>query len=217
MARLSRPGRTAVDEPPADAKQRSLIVAGEHLAERATPRHPRIARAGEGHGRCCPHLLRAGSAHAVVRLWLLPAAGSCHLPPAPPVGRSVVAATRYFTEADTLTYIPRAGWWPPTPRRRRLGSPSSYDGEKFVADLIDLEGRVVQWRAKFARSSARTRLTSSSRPTTPSSPGTARISTPDGSLLLNFEGQLFPFGGGLVKLDKDCGWCGSLRATRIMR
>jgi Arylsulfotransferase (ASST) len=26
---------------------------------------------------------------------------------------------------------------------------------------------------------------------------------PDGSLLLNFEGQLFPFGGGLVKLDKD--------------
>ncbi len=26
---------------------------------------------------------------------------------------------------------------------------------------------------------------------------------PDGGLLLNFEGFLFPFGGGLVKLDRD--------------
>ena len=52
-----------------------------------------------------------------------------------------------------------------------------YDGEQFVADLIDLAGRVVhQWRAKFAvfgENPAHVQFAADD----PSSPGTARIST----------------------------------------
>ena len=120
----------------------------------------------------------------------------------------MVAATRYFTEADYLTFDSRilkavvaaAG----AAAAPGLTFIPHYDGEQFVADLIDLEGRIVhQWRAKFSEVFGE-------------NPAHVQFAADDsilawhgthlyldGSLLLNFEGQLFPFGGGLVKLDKD--------------
>jgi hypothetical protein len=81
---------------------------------------------------------------------------------------------------------------------------SLYDGEQFVGRLVDLRGNVLhEWRASF-------REVWGASPAHVAFVGDdARIQWhgvhlfPDGGLLLNFVGFLFPFGGGLVKLDRD--------------
>ena len=87
------------------------------------------------------------------------AARSWKLPPyhqLRPLADSVVAATRYFTEADYLTFDsphPEGGVVAADGAAAAPGLTfiPHYDGEQFVADLIDLEGRVVhQWRTSFS-------------------------------------------------------------------
>ena len=141
-----------------------------------------------GYGLCCPQLEAA-------TYQLRPLAdlgGRCH----PLLHRS-----RY------LAFPASRGRGGGRPRRRRPGLTFiHYDGEKFVADLIDLEGRIVhQWRASevFGENPAHVQFAADD------SILAGGISL-DGSLLLNFEGQLFPFGGGLVKLDK--GFAGGVEA-----
>jgi hypothetical protein len=81
---------------------------------------------------------------------------------------------------------------------------SLYTGERFLARLIDLQGNVVhEWRASFrevwggvpphVRYAADDRIIEWH--------GTHLY--PNGDVLFNFEGQLFPYGGGLVRVDKD--------------
>ena len=140
------------------------------------------------------------------------AARSWKLPPyhqLRPLADSVVAATRYFTEADYLTFDsphPEGGVVAADGAAAAPGLTfiPHYDGEQFVADLIDLKGRVVhQWRAKFSEVFGENpaHVQFAADDSILAWHGTHLY--PDGSLLLNFEGQLFPFGGGLVKLDKD--------------
>ena len=81
---------------------------------------------------------------------------------------------------------------------------SLYDGNRFVGRLVDLRGNVLhEWRASFGD------VWGASPPHVAFVGDDARIQwhgahlLPDGGLLLNFEGFLFPFGGGLVKLDRD--------------
>jgi hypothetical protein len=126
-----------------------------------------------------------------------------------PIGDAAQAAVRYFTDADYLKFAsahPRGG---AVVTDQAAAAPGltlipRYDGSRFVAELIDLDGRVVHaWRASF-------------REVWGESPEHVQFANddsvlawhgmhlyPDGSLMFNFEGQLFPFGGGLVKLDKD--------------
>jgi hypothetical protein len=126
-----------------------------------------------------------------------------------PVGDSIQAAARYFTDADYMSFV--------SPHARGGASSTTlaevapgytliprYNGERFTADLIALDGKVVHsWRTSF-------------REVWGDDPAHVQFAAddkviawhgvhlyPDGSLLLNFEGQLFPFGGGLVKLDKN--------------
>jgi Arylsulfotransferase (ASST) len=126
-----------------------------------------------------------------------------------PLGDAVAAATRYFTEAGYITFSsphPRGGT---TLTDRAAAAPGltfipRYDGERFTAELLDLDGQVVhRWRTGF-------REVWGDRPTHVQFAADDSVLAwhgthlyPDGSLLLNFEGQLFPFGGGLVKLDRD--------------
>lgn len=76
--------------------------------------------------------------------------------------------------------------------------------EGFTAKLVDLDGTEVQrWRASFAE------VWRDGAPHIQRLGNPDRIRWhglhvyPDGSLLLNFETEHFPYGGGLVKLDKD--------------
>jgi hypothetical protein len=81
---------------------------------------------------------------------------------------------------------------------------SLYTGERFLARLIDLQGKVVhEWRASF-------REVWGGVPPHVSYAADDRIIEwhgthlyPNGDVLFNFEGQLFPYGGGLVRVDKD--------------
>jgi hypothetical protein len=126
-----------------------------------------------------------------------------------PVGDAVQAALRYFTDADYMTFVsayPKGGAsdFDPAVAAPGMTLIPHYDGERFVADLIGLDGKVLHsWRTSFSEVWGE-------------NPGHIQFAAddsviewhgthlyPDGSLLLNFEGQLFPFGGGLVKLDKD--------------
>ena len=140
----------------------------------------------------------------VARGWKLPPYGQLK-----PVGDAAQAATRYFTDADYMSFrlaYPKGG---ASPFDTAAAAPGltlipRYDGQRFVAELIGLDGRVVHsWHTSF-------------REVWGENPGHVQFAAddsviawhgthlyPDGSLLLNFEGQLFPFGGGLVKLDKD--------------
>ena len=89
-----------------------------------------------------------GLARAGVRLRVCsPAAGSCRpTTSSSPLADSVVAATRYFTEADYLTFdSPHAEGRRRRPPTGAAAAPGltfipHYDGEQFVADLIDLDG-----------------------------------------------------------------------------
>ena len=126
-----------------------------------------------------------------------------------PIGDAVQAATRYFTDADYMSFPsshPKGGaqTFDSAAASPGLTLIPRYDGQRFEAELIGLDGRVVHsWHTSF-------------REVWGEHPGHVQFAAadsviawhgthlyPDGSLLLNFEGQLFPFGGGLVKLDKD--------------
>ncbi|MFO1072643.1 MAG: arylsulfotransferase family protein [Geminicoccaceae bacterium] len=79
-----------------------------------------------------------------------------------------------------------------------------YDGKQFGARLVDLEGRTLhEWHAKFTdvwgTSPSHVRAVGDN--STINWHGTHLY--PNGDLLFNFAGQLFPFGGGLIKIDKD--------------
>lgn len=76
-------------------------------------------------------------------------------------------------------------------------------GEGFGAKLIDLDGTVVhRWRTSFAEvwGDAAPHILRHGHPDRVRWHGLHLY--PDGSLLLNFETEHFPYGGGLVKLDK---------------
>ncbi len=126
-----------------------------------------------------------------------------------PVGDSLQAAARYFTDADYMSFVsPHAqgGASSAVPAAAAPGLTliPRYNGERFTADLIALDGQVVHsWRTSF-------REVWGDNPEHVQFAADDKVIAwhgmhlyPDGSLLLNFEGQLFPFGGGLVKLDKD--------------
>jgi hypothetical protein len=79
-----------------------------------------------------------------------------------------------------------------------------YTGERFLARLVDLEGNVAhEWHVGFREAwggvPAHVRFAADDADI--EWHGTHLF--PDGSLLLNFEGQLFPYGGGLVRVDRD--------------
>ena len=126
-----------------------------------------------------------------------------------PVGDAVQAATRYFTDADYMTFVsayPKGGVDAPDPAAAAPGMTliPHYDGARFVADLIGNDGKVLHsWRTSFSEvfGAKPEHVQFAAGDSVIAWHGTHLY--PDGSLLLNFEGQLFPFGGGLVKLDKD--------------
>jgi hypothetical protein len=124
-------------------------------------------------------------------------------------GDAVSAAVKYYADADYLEV--------PTDRRRAgvtvldesraapgLTFLGLYTGEGFSARLVDLRGSVVhEWRVGF-------REVWGERPPHVQMAADDSIIEwhgthlyPNGDLLLNFEGHLFPYGGGLVRLDKD--------------
>ena len=79
-----------------------------------------------------------------------------------------------------------------------------YTGDAFLARLVDLDGTVVhEWRAGFRE------IWGDDPPHVHVAGADAVIEWhgthlfSNGDLLLNFEGHLFPYGGGLVRLDKD--------------
>ena len=79
-----------------------------------------------------------------------------------------------------------------------------YDGELFGAELLDLHGRVAhRWSKRFSQvwgeSPAHLQFTADDK----YSEWHGVHLYPDGSLLFNFEGLMFPFGGGLVKIDRN--------------
>ena len=79
-----------------------------------------------------------------------------------------------------------------------------YTGEIFLARLVDLRGNVVhEWRASFREvwGDAPPHVSVVGEDSAITWHGTHLY--PNGDLLLNFEGHLFPYGGGLVRLDKD--------------
>ena len=125
-----------------------------------------------------------------------------------PVGDAVQAASRYFTDADYISF-PSA--YPKGGVTVGAGEPAPgytliphYDGQRFVAHLVGLDGRVVHsWRVSFREAWGEhpDHVQFAAANSAIAWHGTHLY--PDGSLLLNFEGQLFPFGGGLVKLDKN--------------
>ena len=81
---------------------------------------------------------------------------------------------------------------------------SLYTGERFVARLVDLEGNVAhEWHLEFreAWGGVPAHVQFAAADADIEWHGTHLF--PDGSLLLNFEGQLFPYGGGLVRIDRD--------------
>jgi hypothetical protein len=81
---------------------------------------------------------------------------------------------------------------------------SLYTGEIFLARLVDLRGNIVhEWRASFREvwGDAPSHVSVAGEDSAIEWHGTHLY--PNGDLLLNFEGHLFPFGGGLVRLDKD--------------
>ena len=139
-------------------------------------------------------------------------ARSWKLPPyqqVKPIGEAVQAAARYFTDADYMTFVsphPKGGVTSSDPTAASPGMTliPRYDGERFVAELIGLNGEILHsWRKSFSEVWG-------------DSPSHVQYVAedeylewhgvhlyPDGSVLFNFEGQLFPFGGGLVKLDRN--------------
>jgi hypothetical protein len=81
---------------------------------------------------------------------------------------------------------------------------SLYDGERFLGRVVDAEGRTLhEWRMSlreaFGVEPEHLRYLGSDDKI--QWHGTHLF--PNGDLLLNFEGHMFPYGGGLVRLDKD--------------
>src|SRR3954454_710322 len=122
---------------------------------------------------------------------------------------AVSAFGKFYLEANYLEV--------PTSRERAgvtvLDEPSAapgltflslYTGEIFLARLVDLRGSVVhEWRASFREvwGEAPPHVSVAGADSVIEWHGTHLY--PNGDLLLNFEGDLFPYGGGLVRLDKD--------------
>ena len=140
----------------------------------------------------------------VARSWKLPPYNEIK-----PVGDAIVAAMRYFTDLDYLAFDsphPQGGVQVIDGAAAAPGLTfvPRYDGERFGAMLIDLDGRLVhQWRTSFRQvwGEHPTHVQFAADDSALAWHGTHLY--PDGSLLVNFQGQLFPYGGGLVKLDRN--------------
>lgn len=140
------------------------------------------------------------------------AARSWKLPPyeqMKPIGDAVQAVRLYFTDADYLTFDDAPSPGGAAIRDREAMAPgltfvSRYDGDQFGAELIDADGKVVhRWSKRFSEvwGDAPQHVQFVADDKYLEWHGTHLY--PDGSLLFNFEGLMFPFGGGLIKLDRN--------------
>jgi hypothetical protein len=119
------------------------------------------------------------------------------------------ALNEYRTNTDYLTFYSKHHKGGVTMTDRAAVAPgltfvSSYDGRQFSAKLIDLDGHVVyQWQRLFREvwGDHPTHVTFAADNRYLEWHGTHLYQ--DGSVLFNFEGNMFPFGGGLVKIDKE--------------
>jgi hypothetical protein len=140
----------------------------------------------------------------LARSWKLPP--YLQIKQAADAGQAVV---EFFTNADYLEVPVRHERSGVTVLDEQRASPgltfiTLYTGERFLARLVDLQGNVVhEWKASF-------------REVWGGVPPHVRYAAddriiewhgahlyPNGDVLFNFEGQLFPYGGGLVRVDKD--------------
>lgn len=122
---------------------------------------------------------------------------------------AVTAVAKFYLEADYLEVPTDRDQAGVTIRDEAAMAPgltfiTLYTGDVFLARLLDAKGGVVhEWRASF-------REVWGEQPPHVSVAGDDSVIEwhgahlyPNGDVLLNFEGHLFPYGGGLVKLDKD--------------
>jgi hypothetical protein len=140
----------------------------------------------------------------VARSWKLPPYEQLK-----PVGDAVEAVRLYFTDADYLTFPAPPGKGGVTLVDEAAAAPgvtfiARYDGERFGAELVDLQGRVLhRWTKLFSEvwgdSAPHVKFVSEDRYLE----WHGVHLYPDGSVLFNFEGLMFPFGGGLIKIDRD--------------
>lgn len=124
-------------------------------------------------------------------------------------GDALGAAAKFHLDRDYLEVPTRRERGGVTVRETAAMAPGAtfltlYTGERFLGRLVDASGATLhEWHAAF-------RDVWGADPPHVQSAGEDSIIEwhgvhlfPDGGVLLNFEGHLFPYGGGLVRLDRD--------------